>query len=126
MRYKITIPGRLPGLNDFLNKAKSRKGKIIANAQKKSIEEDIRAIALTQLGLTKFKEPVTINYKWIEPNKRRDLDNIAFGKKFINDALVGAGMLKNDGWSNIKAISDEFGFDRDNPRIEVTITEIGR
>ena len=62
---------------------------------------------------------------WYEKNKKRDLDNISsFGRKVIQDALVDNGTLKNDGWENVVGFSDTFYIDKDNPRIEVIITEI--
>ena len=41
----------------------------------------------------------------------RDRDNIAFAKKFINDALVACGVLPNDGWRNIHTMFDMFDVD---------------
>ena len=51
-------------------------------------------------------------------------DNIAFAKKFIQDALVETGVLRNDGWSEIEGFTDNFALDPKNPRVEVTIEEM--
>ena len=60
-----------------------------------------------------------------EKDRRRDKDNIcAFGRKVIQDALVKARYLSNDGWKNIRGFEDHFEVDAKNPRIEVEI--IGR
>lgn len=65
-----------------------------------------------------------MRYKWFEKNRRRDLDNVSsFGRKVIQDALVQAHTLKNDGWNEITGFSDEFFVDAHNPRIEVEIEE---
>lgn len=73
----------------------------------------------------RIKNPVKMRYRWYEKNKRRDLDNISsFGRKVIQDALVQAHTLENDGWKNIIQFSDEFYVDADNPRIEVDIEEV--
>ena len=70
----------------------------------------------------KIPTPCVMAYRWIEPNTRRDKDNIsAFGRKVIQDALQKAGYLENDGWRYIASFSDEFDVDTKNPRIEVTI-----
>lgn len=54
------------------------------------------------------------------------MDNVsAFGRKVIQDALVVAGKLKNDGWDNIRGFCDDFAIDKEKPRIEVTIYEAG-
>ena len=66
-------------------------------------------------------EAVYLRFNWIEPNKRRDKDNIASAKKFIIDALVKSGILENDGWKNVIGFSDRFSVDKNNPRIEVEI-----
>lgn len=52
------------------------------------------------------------------------MDNISsFGRKVIQDALVKAGVLRNDGWKEIRGFSDRFAVDAENPRIEVEIEE---
>lgn len=72
----------------------------------------------------KITKPVTIRFRWIEKNSRRDMDNIAFAKKFILDALVKKGVLPDDGWKWVKGFRDEFEIDKGNPRIEVELEEI--
>ncbi|MFG6325582.1 MAG: RusA family crossover junction endodeoxyribonuclease [Lachnospiraceae bacterium] len=73
----------------------------------------------------KIEKPVFMEYTWIEPNKRRDKDNISsFGRKVIQDALVSAGVLKDDGWRYVVGFSDRFEVDKKNPRIEVLIKEV--
>ena len=66
---------------------------------------------------------MVIHYLWIEPSRRRDKDNVAFAKKFIQDALVEGGVLRNDGWAEIEHFTDDFAVDPKNPRVEVTIEE---
>ncbi len=63
-------------------------------------------------------------YHWHEPNQKRDKDNISsFGRKVIQDALVRAKVLHNDGWKDIVGFEDRFYTDRKNPRIVVEIVE---
>lgn len=79
-------------------------------------------VAKSQLRRVKFDCPVIMRYTWYEPNRKRDKDNISsFGRKCIQDALVKAGVLKNDGWNEIESFSDKFFVDKKNPRIEVEI-----
>ena len=81
--------------------------------------------ALVQLKKLKIKKPVTMSYLWVEQDRRRDMDNVSsFGRKVIQDGLVKSGILRNDGWKEIKGFSDSFAVDQRNPRIEVTITEL--
>ncbi len=61
----------------------------------------------------------------VRKNRRRDLDNISsFGRKVVQDALVSAGVLKDDGWKHVVGFSDRFDVDKANPHIEVRIREV--
>lgn len=64
-------------------------------------------------------------YNWYEKDRRRDKDNVSgFGRKVIQDALVKAKILKNDGWKDIDGFSDKFYVDTKNPRVVVEILEV--
>ena len=116
---KFTIKGTLAGLNEYI--AAERANRYAGAALKKRCEAVVMHSA-RQLGSTRFERPVRMVYRWYEPNRRRDKDNIsAFGRKVIQDALVRAGVLVNDGWSQIDGFSDEFYVDKKAPRIEVQI-----
>lgn len=78
-----------------------------------------------QLRRVKIDKPVYMRYRWYEKDRRRDLDNISsFGRKVIQDALVKARVLKNDGWREIVGFRDDFFIDGNHPRIEVEIEVI--
>lgn len=123
MIYKFTIPGRLPSLNEYIDAERASKYKA---AKMKKQAEELISWSLKTGKKVKFKAPVTIHYLWVERDKRRDKDNIAFAKKFIQDALVKAKILENDGWKQIADFKDDFDVDSKNPRIEVTMTEVGK
>ena len=75
-------------------------------------------------NLKQVKSPVKLIYRFFEPNRRRDKDNIAaIAHKFVQDSLVQCGILENDGWDYVTGFSDEFNVDKINPRIEVYIVE---
>lgn len=121
MTGKIVIPGRLPGLNEYV---KAERGNRYAAAKmKRETEELIRWAARRQLRGIRFSRPVRMRYHWYEPNTRRDKDNIAFARKFIQDALVGAGVLAGDGWEQIDGFTDRFFVDTNSPRVEVIMTD---
>ena len=122
-QFKLTIPGILPGLNEYIDAERSHKGKYKAASMKKQAQNVIGYMIKTQLRGIRFTRPVVIHYLWIEPSRRRDKDNIAFAKKFIQDSLVEAGVLNNDGWANIEHFTDDFAVDPKNPHVEVTIEE---
>jgi hypothetical protein len=121
--YKFIIPGLLPGLNEYIDAERGRKGKYKAASMKKQAEHIIGYVAKSQLHGVRFTEPVIIHYLWVEPNKKRDKDNIAFAKKFIQDSLVHIGILENDGWKHIEKFTDDFAIDPKNPRVEVVIED---
>lgn len=88
-------------------------------------EQKVLAEIYEQLGRLRIRKPVRMVYRWYEKNRRRDLDNVSsFGRKVIQDALVQAHTLQNDGWKEIVGFSDEFYIDAHNPRIEVEIEVI--
>lgn len=123
MVYKLVIEGTLPGLNDYQYKCRSHFNK--GNEMKQSCICIVSAYIFQQIRNLHIEKKVRIDYYWYEPNRKRDLDNISsFGRKVIQDALVENQVLKNDGWKNIVGFSDTFFIDKENPRIEVVITEI--
>lgn len=123
MEYLITIPGKLNNLNDYIAAERTNRHK---GAKMKASNEKIVSAAIRQcMRGVRINQQVFMHYKWYEPDKRRDLDNISsFGRKVIQDALLKAGVLKNDGWQNIAGFSDSFEVDKKNPRIEVYIEEV--
>lgn len=122
MEYKLIISGKLDNLNDYISACRSNQYK---GAKLKAHNENIVCMEIKrQLKSLKINRPIYMKYKWYEPNKRRDLDNISsFGRKVIQDALVSLKVIKNDGWKEIKGFCDEFYIDQKNPRIEVEIIE---
>ena len=122
MEYRLVIPGKLPGLNEYVSAERANKYK---GAKLKRESEDIVALAARNcLNGIRIRKPVEMRYLWVEPNNRRDRDNVAFAKKFVQDALVGAGVLEDDDAKHVVGFSDRFGVDKTNPRIEVLIKEI--
>lgn len=122
MEYLLTIPSTLDGLNSYINAERTNRHK---GAKMKRENEDIVLIAIRRcMRGVRIERPVFMEYLWVEKDKRRDKDNIAFAKKFVQDALVKAGVLKDDGWRYVVGFSDRFEVDKDNSRIEVLIKEI--
>ncbi|WP_087064249.1 RusA family crossover junction endodeoxyribonuclease [Intestinibacillus massiliensis] len=119
---KFTIRGTLPGLNDYITAERTNRYK---GAEMKRRCEAVAMHAAQQLGGVCFTRPVRFVYRWFEPNRHRDKDNIsAFGRKVIQDALVRAKVLENDGWKQIEGFEDQFFVDKKAPRIEVQIFEV--
>lgn len=122
MNYKFTIRGTLPGLNELIEA--ERRNRFIGAKLKKQYEAVVMRAARS-LGNVEFEEPVYMVYHWYEKDRRRDKDNIcAFERKVIQDALVKARYLSNDGWKNIAGFEDRFYVDKDRPRVVVEILEV--
>lgn len=102
---RVEIPFKLPSLNEYVDVCRTNRFK--AAKYKKHLEEDIMIFLNT---LPEFIHPIRIHFHWIESNKRRDLDNICFAKKFILDALVKAGKLKDDNRKCVTAFIDSFEY----------------
>jgi Holliday junction resolvase RusA-like endonuclease len=116
----LIIPGTLPNLNDYQKVC--RANKYVGAKMKREVEEMICWEIKSQIK-EKFSS-VTLIFRWHEPNKRRDPDNISsFGRKVCLDALQATGVLTGDGWKQIVGFSDEFYVDAKNPRVEVVIQE---
>lgn len=120
--YNFFIKGELIDLNNY-TKA-NRKNKYYANKIKQDTEDYIIWHIKEQLKDLKITKQVEINYNWICKDKKKDKDNISFSKKFIQDAMVKSGLLKNDGWNDIAGFSDKFEIDKENPRIEIELVEV--
>lgn len=124
MEYKFTIPGRLNGLNEYTSA--NRTNPYMGGKMKKDNENAVIWAIRQQLKGAHINKPVILKYEFWEPNKKRDLDNVSsFAHKVIQDSLVKTGVLKNDGWNEIAGFLDQFYLDKKNPRIEVTIVEVG-
>nr|DAW10419.1 MAG TPA: Endodeoxyribonuclease RusA [Caudoviricetes sp.] len=58
-----------------------------------------------------------------EENKRRDLDNVCFAKKFILDSMVKTGKLKDDNRNFVKGFRDDFEYGKSS-KVILEIEEI--
>lgn len=122
MEYRLIIPGRLDSLNSYIKAERSNR--YMGAKMKKENEEIILCAVSRCMRGVKIERPVFMEYLWAVPDKRTDRDNIAFARKFVQDALVKAGVLKNDGWDDVVGFSDRFEVDKEHPRIEIIIREV--
>lgn len=130
MQYKLIIPGTLPSLNDYLKAERvtirhqgsfTTKGNIMKQEWQGYIIHYIRQ----QLKGLHIEKQIDLHYLFMEPNRKRDKDNISgFAHKVIQDSLVESDTINNDGWKNIGDTYDKCDVDVENPRIEVVIVEV--
>lgn len=118
MDDKIIIPMRLPGLNEILDAA--LRNRYEYGKMKKEYSE---AVAWIAKPLRPIKRAY-FDFTWYEENRRRDIDNVAVGRKFILDGIQLAERLTNDGWKQIAGFTDSFEVDPKNPRVEVKIRRL--
>lgn len=117
----FVIRGRLPSLNQYINAERTNR---YAAAKMKSDLQKLIGAEIRRSNLKQVKPPVKLIYRFYEPNRRRDKDNVAaVAHKFVQDSLVQCGILENDGWDYVEGFSDEFYVDKLSPRIEVFIVE---
>ena len=113
---RLIIPGELTDLNTYINR--ERGNRYAAAATK---EEDTNRVywECKSQKLKCINVAVFVSCTWFCKNKRKDKDNIAFGKKSILDGLVKAKVLSNDGWDQVVGFQDTFVIDKENPRVEI-------
>lgn len=116
---KFVIPKELTDLNTFI---KHTNINFIVGNQTKRKNTDIATIAVLQAKLKPITEyPVHVEFNWHSSNQKKDIDNVAFAKKFILDGMVEAKFIENDSRKFVSSFSDNFYIDKDNPRIEVVV-----
>lgn len=120
----LRIKERLDGLNDII--AANRKH-WSAGAKIKEVNDAIVLWAIKESKLRKVGGPARFFFEWIEPNAKRDPDNIISAKKFIFDALQHKAnqIIKGDGMKQVLEIVDTWRV-TDNPAevgVIVTIEE---
>ena len=116
--YRIEIPYRFMSFNQYINEC--RKNKYSGARAKKKIQNDI-GWYIRQLPV--FDKPIKIHFHWIEENKRRDLDNVFYAKKFILDSMVECGRLQDDNRKFVQGFTDSIAYDKES-KVILTIKEI--
>lgn len=120
---KLVIQGRLPSMNEYTKAC--RTNRYVGAKMKADAEKIVSAAIQEQIPDIHYKKTVELNFRWYEANRKRDLDNICVGKKWVLDALVSNQTIIADGWRGVIGFTDEFFVDPTNPRIEVEINERG-
>ena len=105
----FTIQGTLPGLNEYVNacRAAACKGARMKKDADELIGWYIR-MAIQRGNLKPPSRAVIVHFTWYEKKGRRDVDNVAFAKKFILDALVKNKILTDDRRKFVKGFTDAF------------------
>ena len=125
MKQRLTIPGRLPGMNEIIDSSKQ----LVWRRGKRRLYQYTRDKAFFSgkiadlCVLTRIKPVsaalITVTFK--EKRLSRDPDNIIAGIKFILDGLVHAGILKDDSFQYVKGLQFSFESACDDNSIDVLI-----
>jgi hypothetical protein len=120
--FIFEIPGRLPGMNDIIGTA-SYNRYASGTLKKESTNRCAQYVIASRCPY--FTDPINLHIKWYEPNAKRDLDNISGGgTKYILDALLITGRIKNDTRNWVRSLTHTFPLpDKINPHIEIIITK---
>lgn len=121
MKYSFIIAKKLPSFNEYTNA--NRYNRYKGAKMKKDLQSFIRGAIYCQLGKIKIEKPVIGNFTWIEENRRRDLDNVCYAKKFILDSLVECGVLKDDNRKMVCGFRDSFEYGK-TAKVIVELEEI--
>lgn len=121
-RAALIIPGELMTLNEYIDL--ERTNRFMAAKAKETETQKVCKILNGFDGILQ-SSPYDVTIFWYRKNRRSDPDNIAFAVKFIFDGMQQAGILRNDGWSEINSICHIFHVDKNNPRIELFFEPLG-
>lgn len=132
MVRRLTIPGRLPGLNEIIADARTIRVGVTKTGRRyefnryqevlKKWKQHIAKQALHQT-FRPVEEPSWFTFLLFEPHRKRDPDNICSGaRKIVLDALQDLGLLPGDDWRWIKGLASYWEVDKENPRVVVMAT----
>ena len=100
----IFLPSRMPSLNELLDGKAQHGSWNRYNATKAKWASDIGLVVRAR-GLS-AQGPTYLSVLWLEPNTRRDPDNILSGGfKLLLDSLVKAGVMDGDGWNDVLGLA---------------------
>jgi hypothetical protein len=120
--WRLWVPGPLPGLNEIIEARMIRKGKWNAYADMKAKNTGMVKMLALRSKLPKI-DRAHFSYLLYEPNMKRDPSNVLGGAmKFIEDGLVAAGVLANDGWNQVISLQSQWFCDKNRPGVAVFLT----
>jgi len=114
------IKGCLASYNE--HRKASRTHRLVGAKLKKQNDSIVCLYAKTQL--TGKYERIHLDIMYYLKNAKKDPDGVAHAKKYILDGLQQAGVIKNDGMKQIAGWNEKFEVDKDDPRIEIVISEV--
>ena len=117
----IKITAKIPTLNEVINI--ERRNRFAAAKLKATTEANICSSLLhaVKTSIPEAAYPIHTSYTWHRKDKRTDPSNVAFGIKYIEDALQTAGLIRNDGPKQIERISHHYIYGAQKNWVELSI-----
>jgi len=119
----LVIQGELTDLNTYIKALNSSRWS--GNSIKQSETNRVYLEAKRQKIAPIDEYPVQVKFTWFLKDRKKDIDNVSFSKKFCMDGLVLAGVLENDSQKFVAGFQDIFHIDKENPRVEIEILSTG-
>ena len=107
--FSMLIPGEFPGLNEVT--AANRANRYAGAKQKRRSTDSVAMYIKARRVKPLLARRYSWRFTWYCSDRRRDPDNIASACKFVFDGLQKAGILENDGWSQVGEIHHRFVVD---------------
>lgn len=111
------VKAKLPSLNEYIGEMNNNRYK--GNRLKKDMMELVQWNIYESANKGKCRKvkpteyPVELHIEWHEKDRRRDVDNIKSGAKFLLDAMTGIGLIVDDGRKYISQIYDKIIDDKE-------------
>ena len=123
MIQQFYIDQKLPSLNQYVKEVGRH---YQGGAKFKRYYKEIIWAYYKEARIKPLKMPCRISFEWHEKKggHKRDLDNIAFAKKFILDSLVDGGILPDDNRDVVTEFVDTFKLDAEATGVLITIEEL--
>ena len=121
MDQLLIVHGELPHLNKVIRLSKGHWSGY--SKDKKQWTEKVAWEAVAQ-NVTQVTDPAYIAFEWFTKDRRVDPDNVRFAAKYILDGLTKARVLPDDSMRWIRGFKDYFAVDKENPRVQVTLSEV--
>ena len=119
----FVIKRKLPSLNEVIDA--NRENKYVGAKLKRELQEEIGwyiVSAVMRGDLAPRNERCTVSIRWHESTMRRDVDNIQSAQKFILDAMVKQGILKNDSRKYVSQVYHQI-VDDEEDYVEVFVND---
>lgn len=116
----FTIRGKIPTLNEYIKA--ERTNRYLAAKLKQETQDALGWQMLNGRPPTPLETPQDLAVAFVLKDLRKDYDNVAFGLKFIQDALVEYGWLRDDSPKYLNPPRVFFAVDKADPRTVIRLT----